>query len=264
MPSNPVDNEISGRTALVTGASSGIGAAVARDLWSHGAHLALTYSSNVSGLDNLITSLRAQDPSPTRRISTHKLDLSLDEDLITLATDFAKTHSQPGPDILISNAGVAGLDKKSNPYLDNITVEEFDFTTNVNLRAAFRLCKWAVPFMVERHWGRVVFVSSISAIGGGINGCHYAASKAGLTGMMKNLAYKHAASGVTFNDVAPAMIGDTGMIPDEARVAGTPGDVKNIPVGRLGTPQEAANVVLMFCKTGYMTAQSVLLSGGLK
>lgn len=82
--------------------------------------------------------------------------------------------------------------------------------------------------------------------------------------MMKNLAYKHAADGITFNDVAPAMIGATGMIPDEKRVAGTPGDVKNIPVGRLGTPQEAANVVLMFCKTGYMTAQSILLSGGLK
>ena len=77
-------------------------------------------------------------------------------------------------------------------------------------------------------------------------------------------AAKHAADGVTVNDVAPAMIGDTGMIPDETRVEGTPGDVRNIPVGRLGTPQECANVVTMFCKTGYLTGQSILLSGGLK
>lgn len=80
---------------------------------------------------------------------------------------------------------------------------------------------------------------------------------------MKNLARKHAKSGITVNDVAPAMIGDTGMIPGAASVVGTPGDVKNIPVGRLGTPQECANVVMMFCKTGYLTGQSILLSGGL-
>ncbi len=91
-----------------------------------------------------------------------------------------------------------------------------------------------------------------------------AASKAGLSGMMKNLAVKHASSGITVNDVAPAMIGETGMIPDEKAVEGTPGDVKNIPVGRLGTPRECANVVTMFCRTGYLTGQSILLSGGLK
>ena len=118
--------------------------------------------------------------------------------------------------------------------------------------------------MVAKQWGRVVFVSSIAAHGGGINGCHYAASKAGLTGLMKNLAGKHAADGITFNDVAPAMIGETGLIPDEKTVEGTPGDVRNIPTGRLGTPEEVANVVLMFCQTGYLTGQSVLLSGGLK
>ena len=81
--------------------------------------------------------------------------------------------------------------------------------------------------------------------------------------MMKNLARKHAGSGITVNDVAPAMIGETGMIPDEKAVEGTPGDVRNIPVGRLGTPQECANVVTMICRTGYLTGQSILLSGRL-
>ncbi|KAI8270342.1 3-oxoacyl-[acyl-carrier-protein] reductase FabG [Colletotrichum sp. SAR11_239] len=222
----PVDNEVKGRLALVTGASGGIGGACARELFANGAHLALT----------CIEELFAQ---------------ILDE------------HGQY-PDILVSNAGTAGFNNKANPQLENISLEEFDFTYSINLRASFLLCKLAMPHMAKQHWGRIIFVSSISAIGGGINGCHYAASKAGLTGLMKNLASKHAKDGVTLNDVAPAMIGETGMIPDEKRVEGTPGDVKNIPVGRLGTPQECANVVMMLCKTGYLTGQSILLSGGLK
>lgn len=107
-------------------------------------------------------------------------------------------------------------------------------------------------------------MSSIAAYGGGINGCHYAASKAGLTGMCKNLAMKLAQWGITVNDVAPAMIGETGMIPDAKFVEGTPGDVRNIPVGRLGVPQEVGNVVGMLARTGYLTGQSIVISGGLK
>ena len=78
-----------------------------------------------------------------------------------------------------------------------------------------------------------------------------------------SIARKHAAQGITVNDVAPAMIGETGMIPDAKFVEGTPGDVRNIPVGRLGTPAEVAGVVLMICRTGYLTGQSIVLSGGL-
>jgi len=117
--------------------------------------------------------------------------------------------------------------------------------------------------MQSQAWGRIVFIGSVAAYGGGINGCHYAASKAGLQGMMRNLARRHAAQGITVNDVAPAMIGETGMIPNEKTVAGTAGDVANIPVGRLGVPQEVANLVTTCVRTGYMTGQSLLLAGGL-
>jgi 3-oxoacyl-[acyl-carrier protein] reductase len=150
------------------------------------------------------------------------------------------------------------------PSILDISLEEFDHTLSINLRASFLLAKLAVPHMLAHRWGRIVFMGSIAAYGGGINGCHYAASKAGLMGMAKNLAGKLAKDGITVNDVAPAMIGETGMIPDAKFVEGTPGDVRNIPVGRLGTPQEVANVVVMLCKTGYLTGQSILLSGGLK
>jgi len=169
-------------------------------------------------------------------------------------------HGVAGPDIVVSNAGYG----KRIPDIEDISVHEFDYTISVNLRASFILSKLAIPHMRKQGWGRIIFVSSLAAHGGGINGCHYAASKAGLHGLMKSLATKHAKDGVTVNDVAPAMIGETGLIPDASFVEGTPGDVKNIPVGRLGTPHEVANVVLMFCDTGYLTGQSVLLSGGLK
>ncbi|KAK6864304.1 hypothetical protein PG995_000832 [Apiospora arundinis] len=254
-----VDNEISGRLALVTGASGGIGAACARDLWQQGASLALTCHKNRAAADALAQELSAQDQ--TRKISVHVADMGGPAaGLQQLFLDLEVEHGQPGPDILVANAGYG----RRIPNILDIPLEEFEYTLRVNLQAPFLLAQLSVPHMLRQGWGRVVFVSSIAAIGGGINGCHYAASKAGLTGMMKNLANKHAHLGITFNDVAPAMIGDTGLIPDEKTVEGTAGDVKNIPVGRLGVPQECANVVTMLCKTGYMTGQSILLSGGLK
>ena len=185
--------------------------------------------------------------------------MASDEDMKKLYEEIEQVHGQ-GPDILISNAGYG----KRIPNIVDIPISEWDYTIQVNLRASFVLTKFAVPHMQKQHWGRVIFMSSIAAIGGGINGCHYAASKAGLDGMMRNLAQKLAKDGITVNNVAPAMIGETGMIPNAEFLVGTPGDVKNIPVGRLGTPQETANVVTMLCKTGYLTGQSILLAGGLK
>ena len=185
--------------------------------------------------------------------------MSSEADIRRLYEEIPAQHDQAGPDILIANAGYG----VRIPNIVDITIEEWDHTLTVNLRSPFICCKLAVPHMAAQHWGRIVLMSSIAAYGGGINGAHYAASKAGLTGMCKNLAMKLAKDGITVNDVAPAMIGETGMIPNAEFVKGTAGDVKNIPVGRLGTPSEVANVVTMMCKTGYMTGQSVIISGGL-
>ena len=181
------------------------------------------------------------------------------EQMQKLFVEIESIHGH-GPDILVSNAGHG----KRIPSILDISIEEFDFTISINLRASFILSKLAVPHMKSQKWGRIIFMSSIAGYGGGINGCQYAASKAGLMGMAKNLGLRLAADGITVNDVAPAMIGETGMIPDAAFVEGTPGDVKNIPVGRLGVPQEIANVVTMLCRTGYLTGQSIVISGGLK
>ena len=250
---------------MLTPHPNSIGAACARALYLQNVHLALTYSSSedkMLALEEELWALRNNHaPDGTNPvISTHKVDVGSAADLDRLFQSIRDLHGRDGPDILVSNAGYG----KRIPDIADISVDEFDYTIAVNLRAAFILSKLSIPHMAARGWGRIVYVSSLAAHGGGINGCHYAASKAGLQGLMKNLATKHAKDGITVNDVAPAMIGETGMIPDEKFVEGTPGDVRNIPVGRLGTPREVANVVLMFCETGYLTGQSVLLSGGLK
>ncbi|KAF4554490.1 Versicolorin reductase-like protein 1 [Elsinoe fawcettii] len=219
-----VDNRISGRLALITGASGGIGSACARMLHELGASLALTYSSNAASVESLIASLPKNDK---QRCSSHQVDVANADDLARLFDEIKAKHGQH-PDILISNAGYG---KRISDIVD-IPIEEFDKMMTVNLRASFILSKLAVPHMSSQGWGRIIFVSSIAAVGGGINGCHYAASKAGLAGMMKNLAQKLAKDGITVNDISPAMIGDTGMLKDAKAVEGTAGDVKNIPVGR--------------------------------
>ena len=219
--------------------------------------MAVTYNSNKSSVDELISELQPQDTS--RKITAHQADVVKEADLTRVIEEISQQHDQ-GADILIVNAGYG---KRVSSILD-ISIEEWDYTIAVNLRSSFILTKLAMPHMLEQGWGRVIYISSIAAGGTSINGCHYSASKAGQQGMAKNLASKMGKSGVTFNDVAPAMITETGMIKDEEQLKGTPGDVKNIPVGRSGRPQECANVVTMLCRTGYMTGQSILLSGGLK
>jgi len=185
--------------------------------------------------------------------------MSSTTDIESLFGEIETAHAQT-PDILVSNAGYG----KRIPDILDIPLSEFEHMLRVNLTASFLLTKLCVPRMRSQHWGRVIYISSIAAYGGGINGCHYASSKGGLISMGKNLSTRLAKDGITVNDVAPAMIGETGMIPDAKFLEGTPGDVKGIPVGRLGTTKEVAEAVLMFVRSGYTTGQSLIMSGGLK
>ncbi|RAK76788.1 SDR family NAD(P)-dependent oxidoreductase [Aspergillus fijiensis CBS 313.89] len=247
-------NEIRGRLALITGASGGIGAACARQLAEREVHLALTYSSNSASITSLKDELSSK--YPTLRITIHQVDVASAEQIEAMFVQIDEQHGQR-PDILVSNAGHG----KRIRQIWDISLEDFDYTLNVNLRASFILSKGVVEHMKNQRWGRIVFMSSIAGYGGGINGCHYAASKAGMTGMMKNLSTRLAEYNISVNDVAPAIIGDTGMIPNADSV---PEIAASIPLGRVGTPGEVANVVTMLVTTGYMTGQSLLIGGGLK
>jgi 3-oxoacyl-[acyl-carrier protein] reductase len=231
-------------------------------LYANGVHLALTYSTSKAKVDALISSLQSSSPSDKAvpRISSHQVDTSSAEQIQALFPEIERIHGH-GPDILVSNAGYGA---RITDIVD-IPLSEFDKMFTINLRASFILTQCCVPHMRKQKWGRIIYISSIAGHGGGINGCHYAASKAGLMGMAKNLGTKGlAGEGITVNDVAPAMVGGTGMIPSEEFVRGTPGDVNMIPVKRLGATEEVANVVTMICRTGYLTGQSIVLSGGLK
>ncbi|KAH7419720.1 putative short-chain dehydrogenases/reductase [Cadophora sp. MPI-SDFR-AT-0126] len=253
------DNNLIGRLALITGASSGIGASCAHSLAKRGVHLALTYSKNRTGMEEIVKSIRASGGEGVEklRISIHQVDVGVVEEIGRMFEEIKEQHEGKAVDILVSNAGYG----KRIVDIWDIPLEEFEHTINVNLRASFILVKGVVEGMKAQRWGRIIFMSSIAAMGGGINGCHYASSKGGLTSMMRNLSSHLVKHNISVNDVSPALIGDTGMISSPDVI---PGGVGTIPMGRLGEPGEVANVVVMLAETGFMTGQSLLISGGLK
>ena len=166
-------------------------------------------------------------------------------------------EAELGPvDILVSNAGIA-----PQQDLEEITVEDWDRVMNVNLRPAFLLARRLTPGMRERGWGRVVLVSSVAAFTGGLVGPHYTASKAALIGLARALAAPLAPHGVTVNAVAPALIegGETLPGDEEARRQ----LASRIPVGRLGRPEEVAEVVRAIVENPFITAQTVSVDGGI-
>lgn len=157
-------NDISGRLALITGASGGIGSACAKQLLDLGCDLALTYSSNRDSLVKLVESFQAAATEKKLKITIHQADLASPEQTTKLCEDVQKEHGR-AVDILISNAGYG----KRIRDVSEIPLSEFEITLNVNLRAPFLLVKGVVDGMKAQKWGRIIFVSSIAAYGGGMN-----------------------------------------------------------------------------------------------
>lgn len=241
---------LNGRVALITGASSGIGQATALRLAKTGADLAISYGHQEQAALKVAEAIHRIG----RKAIVVRGDLSNPDEVRALVET---TEAQLGPiDLLISNAG-AGYRRR----LEEISLEEWDQTMNINLRPAFLLAQRVTPGMRARGFGRIIFVSSVAAFTGGIVGPHYAASKAGLLGLMHWLAASLAPHGVTVNAVAPALIAETGMI------AGNEHDQQelspHIPVGRLGKPDEVAVIIMMLIANAYLTNQTISLDGGM-
>jgi 3-oxoacyl-[acyl-carrier protein] reductase len=241
---------LAGRVALVTGASGGIGGALALALAGEGVDLALGYGRGRDAAEAVAARVRSAGGRAIL-VSGDLADPAVPERLVE------ETVAQLGAcDVLVANAGVG----EKLPW-DEVDLETWDRTIAVNLRAPWLLTRAALPGMLERGFGRILYVSSVAALNGGLIGPHYAAGKAGLHGLMHHVAARVAEGGVTVNAIAPGLIAGTGMLPIDPEALDTL--PVPIPVGRTGTVDEVADVALTMLRNGYLTNKTYTLDGGL-
>jgi 3-oxoacyl-[acyl-carrier protein] reductase len=237
---------LAGRVALVTGASGGIGAAISRALVDQGVAVAVGYASGRRVAERLVGELSVEGA----RVAAVGADL---EDPGGPQKLVDQASRELGPiDILIANHGTA----RQASYED-VDAAAFDRTIAINLRAPFLAARAVLPGMRSRRYGRLLFVSSTAAFRGGVVGPDYAASKAGLHGLTHFLASRTALDGVTVNAIAPGFI-ETPMLPgDPVTLA------DRIPVGRVGRPEEVADLTLAILRNGYLTNHVFSVDGGM-
>lgn len=245
-PGGTLVSDLSERVALVTGASRGIGKAIALALASAGVRVAVNHRTHE---EEALEVVRAIEKAGGAAILARADVADPDEVAAMIAT---VTHDLGPVDILVNNAGIA----RALP-LEQVHLATWDKTFAVNLRAAFIVTSAVLAGMRARAWGRLVFVSSTASKVGGIVGPHYAASKAGLEGLMHSYASLLAREGITANAIAPALI-ETEMLAGNMKA-----DPAKIPVGRFGTSEEVADLVLAVVRNPYMTGQTIQLNGGI-
>lgn len=240
--------DLTGKSALVTGASGGIGADIARALHSAGAVVALS-GTRVEPLEALAAELGER---------SHVLPCNLSDSEAVEALPKQAIEAMGAMDILVNNAGIT----RDNLFM-RMSDEEWAQVLEVNLTSTMRLCRGALRGMMKSRWGRIINISSIVGATGNPGQGNYAAAKAGMVGMSKSLAYEVASRGVTVNCVAPGFIATpmTDKLNDDQKAAI---NVK-IPAGRMGTPEEIAAAVLYLAsnEAGYVTGATLHVNGGM-
>ncbi len=236
---------LQGQVALVTGASRGIGRAVAIALAEAGADIAVSFHSRAADAADTVTAIRGHG----RRAAAIAADISQSAEVRRMV-ETAAAEVGP-PDILVNNAGV------SRPRsVAEIAEADWDDILAVNLKSAFLATQLVLPGMRSRRWGRIINISSVAAHLGGVVGPHYAASKAGMIGLTHFYARALVKESITVNAISPALI-ETEMVTSnpDARP-----DL--IPAGRFGAPEEVSDVVVMLARNGYITGQTIHVNGG--
>lgn len=240
--------DLTGKCALVTGASGGIGGAIARALHGAGATVGLS-GTRVEPLEALAAELGER---------AHVLPCNLGDSEAVAALPKQAAEAMGGVDILVNNAGIT----RDNLFM-RMSDEEWQSVLDVNLTATFKLCKGVLRGMMKSRWGRIVNISSVVGATGNPGQGNYAAAKAGMVGMTKSLAYEVASRGITANAVAPGFIGTamTDKLNDEQKAA----ILGQIPAGRMGDPEEIAAAVLYLAspEAGYVTGSVLHVNGGM-
>lgn len=239
-----MDN-LNGKVALVTGASRGIGRAIAVALAEAGAEIAVNFVSHAAEA----AEVEAQILGKGRKCVTIQADVARAEEVARLVSS---AENELGPiDILVNNAGIA----RPQP-MEEITERDWDEVITTNLKSCFLVTQAVLPGMRARKWGRIINLSSVAAQVGGVVGPDYAASKAGMHGLTHFYAQRLAKEGITVNAIAPALVWSD-------MVASIP-NVKpdRIPVGRFGASVEVADAAVMLAGNGYITGQTINVNGG--
>jgi 3-oxoacyl-[acyl-carrier protein] reductase len=236
---------LSGKVALVTGASRGIGKAIAVALARAGADVAINYRQRAEAAH----ATRAEIEMLGRRAIAVAADVSVASQVACLVE---AVEQQLGPiSILVNNAGIT----RPQP-IDQITEQSWDEVLAINLKSVFLVTQAVLPKMRAAGWGRIINLSSVAAQLGGVVGPHYAASKAGILGLTHSYALLLAKEGITVNAIAPALI-ETEM------VTGNPNArVDLLPVRRFGTVDEVAAAAVLLATNGYITGQTLNVNGG--
>ncbi|WP_319773621.1 3-oxoacyl-[acyl-carrier-protein] reductase [Breoghania sp.] len=240
--------DLTGKTALVTGATGGIGEAIARTLHARGATVTLS-GTRQEKLDALASDLG-------ERVHVAAANLSSREAVDGLVP--AAEAAMGGLDILVNNAGIT----RDNIFM-RMKDEEWDQVLEVNLTSIFRITRAAIKGMMKRRYGRIIGITSIVGVTGNPGQVNYSAAKAGLIGMSKSLAREVASRNITVNTIAPGFIA-TAMT-DELNEKQREAILQTIPAGRLGTGDEIASAALYLASTeaGYVTGQTIHVNGGM-
>jgi 3-oxoacyl-[acyl-carrier protein] reductase len=247
--------ELTGKIALITGSSRGIGASCARVMAREGADIVVNYRQNREAAEGIAADVRAFG----RQATIVQADVS---DLVQIQSLVRQVMEERGRiDILVNNAG----HHFTQPYtLDTMTWDQWDQAVETNLTSQLACIKAVVPGMEQRRWGRIVNMSSVTSQRGSRSGdvC-YVASKSGVNGLARGLFAGLAPFGITINTVSPGTI-DTDLTRSVLSSEKIPQYVARIPMGRMGMPEEIAEVVSFLCseRAAYITGQLIAVNGG--
>jgi 3-oxoacyl-[acyl-carrier protein] reductase len=238
-------SKLENRVALVTGASRGIGRAIAVALARAGADVGVNYLKEEAAAEEVCAQIR----SLGRRAILVQADVSLSAEVDRLVS---AVERELGPvEILVNNAGVSQV----KPF-DQLNEADWDKILRVNLKSAFLVTQRVLPGMRSHRWGRIINLSSVAAQTGGVIGPHYAASKAGLIGLTHSYAALLAKEGITANAIAPALV-LTDMITSNPNASSD-----RIPVGFFGSPDEIGRIAVLLAESDFITGQTISANGG--